>query len=159
MALEMLKVQAGVHITHVPYKGMGQMLVDLLGGQVDIAFADPLSTMAYVKSGAVNVLGVASPQRWKSEPNIPTIAESGLPGFAVEGFNGFVAKKGTPPERIEKLNRVINDVLKMPDVIKKLGESGAEIKSGSPNDFRQLIAAEYARWGEIARKGNIRVEE
>ncbi len=155
MSMEMFKLQAGVNIEHVPYKGMAPAMLDVLAGRVAVAFIDPLTALPHLKAGKLRALGVSNSHRSIYLPDVPTIAESGLPSFAVQGWNGIVAKAGTPRDRIEKLNLHLNMALKSPEVIKALADNGAEIKGGTPEDFGNFVRSEYKRWGEVVQKAKL----
>ena len=120
-----------------------------MGGHIDLAVSDPLLTLSHLSGGRIKALAVSGTTRLKSAPNIPTVAEAGLPGFGVSGWLGFVAPAGTPEARIRKLNATVNEILAMPDVQAKLIEQGAEIIPGTPQEFAAHIRAEHARWKKV----------
>lgn len=149
MAMVMFNQMAGLKLVHVPYKGAAPTLTDLMGGQIDLAFSDPLLTTQHLGGGRIKALAVSGPKRMKSAPNIPTVAEGGLPGYAVSGWLGIVAPTGTPPARIAKLHAALNEALAMPDVQAKMVEQGAEIIPGTPQEFGDFIKGEYTRWKKV----------
>lgn len=155
MAMELFKLQAGVQIDHVPYKGMAPALLDLMAGVVDVAFIDPLTALSHLKKGDIRALGVSGPQRSTFLPEVPTIAESGLPGYAVQGWNGIVVKAGTPRDRIRKLNDHLNQALASPEVIKALTTNGAVIKGGTPEAFGDFVRSEYQRWADVVKSAKL----
>ena len=149
---------AGLKLVHVPYKGAAAALNDLMGGHIDLAFSDPLLTLQHVGGDRIRALGVSGSKRLKSAPDIPTVAEAGLPGFDVSGWLGFVAPAGTPKARIDRLNAVVNEILEMPDVRAKLIEQGAEIIPGTPQDFGTHIRNEHARWKKVIASEKLSIE-
>lgn len=149
MSMVMFNQMAGLKLVHVPYKGAAPTLTDLMGGHIDLAFSDPLLTLSHLPGGRIRALAVSGTSRLASAPNIPTVAESGLPGFGVSGWLGFVAPAGTPEARIRKLNAVVNEILAMPDIQAKLTEQGAAIIPGTPQEFGEHIRAEHARWKKV----------
>lgn len=158
MGMEMFNLMAGVDLIHVPYRGAAPALADLMGGHIQVAFSDPLVTLSQVRAGAVRALAVSGGKRSQIAPDIPTVAESGLPGYDVQGWVGIVARAGTPKDRIAKLNEHINRAIESPELTKKFIEGGAEIRTGSPDDFRAFIRAENERWSEVVRKANLKVD-
>ena len=155
MCMELFKLQAGISIEHIPYKGMAAAMLDVLGGRVGVAFIDPLTALPHLKAGKLRALGVSGPQRSSFLPDVPTIAESGLPGYAVLGWNGIVVKAGTPRDRIDILNKHLNLALKSPEVIKALTENGANIKGGTPEAFGDFVRSEYRRWGDVVQNAHL----
>ena len=149
MAMVMFNQMAGLKLVHVPYKGAAPALTDLMGGHIDLSFSDPLLTLSQLPGGRIRALAVSGTTRLKSAPNIPTVAEAGIPGYGVSGWLGFVAPAGTPEARIHKLNATVNEILAMPDVQAKLVEQGAEIIPGTPQEFGAYIRAEHARWKKV----------
>jgi tripartite-type tricarboxylate transporter receptor subunit TctC len=158
MGMEMFKLMAGVDIEHVPYRGASPALIDLMGGHIQLAFSDPLATLSQVRAGNVRALAVSGARHSSVAPDIPTVAESGLPGYDVQGWVGVVTRAGTPKDRIAKLNEHINRAIAMADVTQKFIEGGADIRTGSPEDFGKFIRAEYERWGEVVRKANLKID-
>lgn len=155
MAMVVFGQMAGLDIVHVPYKGAAPALNDLMGGHIDMAFSDPLLTLQHARSGRVRALGVSGARRLASDPEMPTIAEGGLPGYTVSGWLGIVAPAGTPPDRVAKLNAALNRALAMPDVRSKLVEQGSEITPGTPDEFGRFIRGEYDRWKKVVQDANL----
>jgi len=149
MAMVMFNQMAGLKLVHVPYKGAAPALTDLMGGQIELAFSDPLLTSQHLSGGRIKALAVSGSKRLKSAPNIPTVAEAGITGYAVSGWLGIVAPTNTPSPRIAKLNAALNEVLAMPDVQAKLAEQGAETIPGTPQEFGDFIKNEHARWKKV----------
>jgi tripartite-type tricarboxylate transporter receptor subunit TctC len=155
MAAELFKMLGGVDLVHVPYRGDGQALADLLGGQVQVAFTGISSSIEHIKAGKLRALAVATAARLKALPDIPTIAES-VPGFEASGWCGIVAPRSTPVAIIEKLNKEVNAGLDDPKVAARLGDAGVTVLAGSPADFGTLIAEETEKWGKVIRAANIK---
>ena len=158
LAGELLKLDAGLDIVHVPYKGLAPAVTDLLGGQVQMMFAGVSTVLQAVKAGKLRALAVAGPHRLDALPGVPTVAESGYPGFDVTSWYGIVAKSGTPPAIVRKVQADMAEALKQPDVAKKLADLGLEPVGDTPQQFGAVIAAESRKWGEIVKKANIKVE-
>ncbi|HTO47394.1 MAG TPA: tripartite tricarboxylate transporter substrate binding protein [Burkholderiales bacterium] len=151
LAGELLKMRAGIQIVHVPYKGAAPALSDLIAGHVPIGFQTALSAMPYLQSGRLRVLGVASPQRLAQLPDVPTIAEAGLPQFEVSSWNGLLAPAKTPPEIVAILHAASVKALASPDVREKFAAQGAETVGSSPDEFRAYIRAEIDKWTLVIR--------
>ena len=158
MAMVVFGQMNNLDIVHVPYKGAAAALNDLLGGHIDMAFSDPLVTTPQVKAGRVRALAVSGPQRLESAPDIPTVAEAGVPGFSVVGWLGIVVPAGTPRDRIAMLNAEANKALANPDVRKRLIDNGALITPGTPEDFDKLVRSEHARWRKVVTESKLVVD-
>ena len=155
---ELLKSMADVETTHVPYKGSAPAIVDLLGGQIDLFFDNVPSILPHIKSGAVRALATTGPKRSKALPDVPTMEESGFPGFVIQPWWGVLAPAKTPPAIVAKLNQVFNDALKDPAVTKRFDELDLDVVGGRPEQLRALSRSETAKWGKLARERNIRAE-
>ena len=155
MAMVVFGQMNNLDLVHVPYKGAAAALNDLLGGHIDMAFSDPLVTTPQVKAGRVRALAVSGPQRLESAPDIPTVAEAGVPGFSVVGWLGIVVPAGTPRDRIALLNAEANKALANPDVRKRLIDNGALITPGTPEDFNNLVRSEHARWKKVVTEAKL----
>ena len=155
LAAELFKMMAGVDMLHVPYKGTAPALQDLLGGQVQVLFGNPASSMSYVHSGRLRALGVTSAERVPSLPALPAIAES-LPGFEATLFYGLGAPRGTPPSVIATLNREVNAGLAQPRVRSGLAALDGMVLGGSPDDFAKIISGEITKWAEVIKRADIR---
>jgi tripartite-type tricarboxylate transporter receptor subunit TctC len=149
---------AGTDFQHVPYKGTGPALNDLLGGQVSMSFTDVLTALPYVKAGKLRALGVTTATRSQALPDVPTLAEQGIKGYDVSVFFGIVAPAGTPPAIIGKLNGVINETLKAADMRELLTKFGSQPRIGSPQDFATFLAGETRRWADVAKAANVSVD-
>ena len=155
---ELFSNVAGVKMLHVPYKGEGAAQTDLLGGQVHMMFTSTIIGYNQVKAGKLRAMGVTSAHRLPSMPEVPTIAESGFPGFEVTAWYGMVAPAGTPEPIIKRLNDGLQTVLKQPEVVKKIEEFGAVPAGGPPADLTALLRSELPKWREVVTKSNIKPE-
>ncbi|MBI3918914.1 MAG: tripartite tricarboxylate transporter substrate binding protein [Betaproteobacteria bacterium] len=158
MALEMFRALANVSVTHVPYKGTGQALIETISGQVHAMFGNPLSSLQHVKTGRLRGLGVTAAGRSSIFPNLPTVAESGVPGYETSTWFGMLAPAGTPAAIIGKLNAELLKTLKAPDVVERLAPDGGEAVGSTPEQFAQHIATEIARWRKVARAAGVRIQ-
>jgi tripartite-type tricarboxylate transporter receptor subunit TctC len=159
LAGEMFKSAAAINIVHVPYKGAGQAMIDLVGGQVQMAFAIVSAAMPQVQAGKVRALGVSSPQPSPLAPDLPTLSQSGLPGFDVKGWNGFVAPAGTPRAVVAKVNAETMRVLKQPEVVQRLKGAGYDAAAeNTPEQFADFIKAELTKWTKVVRESGAKVD-
>jgi len=159
MSGEMFKMMTGVDIVHVPYKGSGPALADLVGGQgVSVMWDNLPSSMAFIKSGKLRALAVTSAKRFPALPDLPTMQEAGVPGFEATAWFGMVAPKAMPRPIVERLNAEVNKALAMPDVREKLLQQGAEAAPGSPEDFGRFIHNEVAKWAKVVKASGARVD-
>jgi tripartite-type tricarboxylate transporter receptor subunit TctC len=158
LAGELFKSIAGVDLLHVPYKGSAPAMTDLLGGQVQLMFSDAPTALPHIQSGRIRALGVASPRRSALVPDLPTIAEAGLPGYQANSWAGVMAPAGTPKEIVQKLNADIVKALSQPDVKNRLLQSGAEPMPGTPDEFGKFLKAEITKWGKLVKDANIKVD-
>lgn len=158
LAGEMFKSKAGVDIVHVPYKGTGQAMTDLLAGQISIIFDQAVSSMPYAKSGKLRILGVASPQRLKGLPEVPTISESGVPNFDPVTWTGLCAAKGTPAAAILRVQQEVAKVLATPEISQKLIAAGLEPVASTPEQFRAFLAADKIKWGTVIKDAGVKAD-
>jgi len=149
---------ANVKLTVVPYKGNGPALNDLLAGHVSLLFSGGPPVAAHIKSGKLKVLGVTTAKRHVSMPDAPTLAESGVPGYEVTAWFGFIAPAGVPKEVIARLNADIGRTLAAPDVREKLASLGADLGTSTPDAFATVIREEIAKWSRLVREANIKLE-
>lgn len=156
---EMFKSAAGVDIVHVPYKGTMAGLNDIMAGRVDIMFSDLPSAAGLVKSGKLRTLAVSTQARTPFLPEVPTIGESGLPGFAASTWVGIIVRAGTPPEIIQRLSRAMVASLQRADLRGGLVNIGAEPGGSTPEQFAKLIADDGERWGKIIRAAGIKLDQ
>jgi tripartite-type tricarboxylate transporter receptor subunit TctC len=157
VAGELFKMMAAVNTIHVPYRGQGPALTDLLGGQVQFYFAGIPSSIQYLRAGKLRALAVTTATRSEVLPEIPTLSDF-LPGYEASFWGGFCAPKGTPAEIVDKLNKEINAGLADPKMKARIADLGATVLSGSPADFAKLIADETEKWGKVIRAANIKPE-
>jgi tripartite-type tricarboxylate transporter receptor subunit TctC len=157
LAGELFKMMAGVNAIHVPYRGQGPALTDLLTGHVQLYFAGIPSSIQYVRAGKLRALAVTTATRSEVLPDIPTLSEF-LPGYEASFWGGFCAPKGTPAEIVDKLDKEINAALADPMIKARIADLGATALPGSPRDFGSLIAQETEKWGEVIRTAHIKPE-
>ncbi|MDP2004394.1 MAG: tripartite tricarboxylate transporter substrate binding protein [Rubrivivax sp.] len=155
ITFEYLKLRAKVFMLHIPYRGTAPSINDLIAGQVDATFTGAPAVLPHIKSGRLRALAVSSPQRIPSLPDVPTVAESGYPGFEADQWYGVVAPAGTPAAVVALLNTEINKALALPDVAQQLAGEGAVPMSTTPQAFGQHIARELPRWAEVVKAGNV----
>ena len=158
LATELLKLRAGIDMVHVPYKGGGPMVADLLGGQIGLAIGDQANLMPQVKAGKLRVLGVGSSRRSAIYPDIPTIAEAGYPGYEAGAWQGLAGPAGLPPDIARRLNDTFAKVMAMPDVRERLVGAGLEPVGGSAEDFARFIRAEITKWTKVAKEVGARAD-
>lgn len=158
LAGELFKSMAGVDIVHIPFNGIAPAVAAVVGGQVQMMFAGAPSALPQVKAGRLVALGVASPKRFAAALELPTLAESGLPGFDVTSWYSIVAPAGTPNEIIARLRSEIAAALAQADIQEKLAALGAEPIGNTPAEFAAMIKVETAKWGKIVKDANIQVE-
>ena len=155
---ELLKRVHGIDMLYVPYKGSGAMLPDLLSGRLDVAIDNVLLMAQHVKKGSVKGLAVTGSTRSPALPDLPTVAETGVPDFRVIGWFGVFAPAGTPQPIVRKLNADLAAIMRQPEVANPLLAQGAEPQSGTPDDLRKLLAQEIAQWSKVIREANIKAE-
>ena len=158
LAGELFKSMTGVDIVHIPFNGIAPAVTAVVGGQVQIMFAGAPSALPQVKAGRLVALGVASPKRIAAAPELPTVAESGLPGFDVTSWYSIVVPSGTPNDIVARLRSEIASALTQPDVQEKLAGLGAEPIGNTPAEFAAMLKVETAKWGKIVKDANIQVE-
>ncbi len=156
LAMEFFKDTVKMEAQHVPYRGTGPMLTDLLAGQTQLAYNGILPLVPHAKSGKLRIVAVGSPKRLPLMPDVPTVEEQGYPGFETSQWYGVLAPAGTPPAVVAKLNADLNKVLATPDIQKRLNDDGAVAGSGSPADFGRYIDAEEKRWAPVVKKAGIK---
>ena len=157
VAGELFKMMTGVNLVHVPYRGAGPALVDLLGGQVQVMFASMSSSIEYVRAGKVRALAVTIATRTPVLPDLPTVAEF-VPGYEFSFWTGIGAPRNTPAEIVDKLNTEINAALADPKMKARLAEWGATALPGSPADFGKLIAVETEKWGQVVKFEGVKAD-
>ena len=158
LGTELLKALAGVDIVHVPYKGGGQATTDLIGGQIQMGFSSVPSVLPHIKAGRLNALGVGSAKRTPALPNVPTIAEAGVPGYEYTTWYGIFAPARTPQAIVTRLNSEIVKSLNAPDVNQRLVASGGDPAPSTPDELRRYMIEESARWAKTIKVAGIRIE-
>jgi tripartite-type tricarboxylate transporter receptor subunit TctC len=158
LTAELFKLMAHVDLLHVPYKGAAPAVNDLLGGQVNIMFADVAALLPHIKSGKLKALGIGSAKRFEGLPDVPTIAESGVPGFEAGGFLGLVAPAGTPRAAIDALNAAAQKSLAMREVRERLLALASPPVGGTPEEFGAYMKREVDKWARVIRAANIKPE-
>jgi tripartite-type tricarboxylate transporter receptor subunit TctC len=156
LALEMFKLQAKIDAIHVPYKGSGPMLTDLIGGQINYSFDTMTAATPHVKSGKVIAIAQTRTKRAKGHPNVPTMAESGFPGFEATTWYGIEGPGKLPSGLARRMNEDINKILQMPDVAEKFEQYGAEDGGGSPEKFGEFIKVEAKKWAKVVKDANVK---
>ena len=156
ITFEYLKLRAKIFMLHIPYRGTAPSINDLIAGQVDATFTGAPAVLTHVRSGRLRALAVSSPQRIANLPDVPTVAESGYPGFEADQWYGVVAPAGTPAAVVARLNAEINKALALPDVAQQLSGEGAVPTPGTPQAFGELIRTEIPRWAEVVKAGNVK---
>ena len=155
---EIFQRRAGIKMTHVPYKGAGPAVTDLIGGSVDTIFGNTQSVGGLIAGGRLRPLAVTSPKRLAAFPDVPTVAESGYPGFEAATWSGLVAPAGTPKPIIDKLNAAANKALGSTEMKAKLAEDGSTPLGGTPQQFADYIKSEHAKWGAAVREAGIKLD-
>jgi tripartite-type tricarboxylate transporter receptor subunit TctC len=158
VATEYFLYTAGINIVHVPYKGTGPALNDTVGGQVQMIFGSVASALQYVKSGRLRPLAVTTPKRIAAAPDVPTVSESGYPGWEVTNWHGLVGPKGLPKDILQRLNKEVNGSVHSDEVKKVLSSDGLEPAGGTPEEFAALLKAEVARWAQVVKRANIKLD-
>ncbi len=157
LAGELLKIMAGVEMTHIPYKGAGPATIDLISGQVTWMFGTILPTIPHVRAGKLRALAVSGKQRAAVLPEVPTVAEQ-VAGFEASSWYGVFAPAGTPADVIAKLNQEMARALTPPEVRQRLAAEGTEVVAGNPEDFMNLFSSEVAKWARVVKQAGIRLE-
>ena len=155
---ELFKYLAKVELVHVPYKGGGPAMTDLMGGQVSFSFASMPSALPHVRSGRLHAIAVSAGKRSPAIPELPTVAESGLPGFASEDWQGILAPAKTPPEIVAKLNGELQRVLGLPELKEKLIAAGFDARTSTPEWFADFMKAETVKWAKVVKEAGIKAE-
>jgi tripartite-type tricarboxylate transporter receptor subunit TctC len=158
LAMELLNSAAGMKTLHIPYKGAGPALSDVMGGHVNAIFISLQGAGGNFASGKLRPLAITSPERLKIAPEIPTFAESGYPAFQVNQWYALFAPKGTPPEIISKLNEHVTAAMKAPEVAEKLRAAGTEPVGSTPDHLGTFLAREIEQWAKVAKENKIKIE-
>ena len=158
LVLEMFKSASGAKIQHVPYKGGGPALVDLLGGQLDLVFSLSAECLPHVKSGKLRALAVTTESRFSLMPEVPTTAEAGFPSVQATGWNGLMVPSGTPKEIVAKINADVTSIMSMPEMKSRIVEQGFTPIALSVGEAEKFVAADVERWGKVIRESNIKAD-
>ena len=158
LAGELFKSVAGIQMVHVPYKGNGEALADLMAGRVQVLFSGLPPVMSQVQAGKARVLAIAGPTRAAALPDVPTVAEAGLPGAEVLVWYGVLAPTGTPKEVLARLNAEVVKAMARPDIRTRFADAGSDAASSTPEEFSRMIRADLAKWKKVITTANIKVE-
>ena len=158
LAGELLKMLAGINIVHVPYRGTGPAHTDLMGGRVTMFFAAMAGTLPYVQAGRLRALGVTTLKRWPGAMNVPTMVETGVPGFEVNSWSGLLAPAGTPKEIVVRLNTEVARILRSRETAERLYSFGAEAIDNTPDEFAAYINSEFVKWAKVVKNAGLRAE-
>jgi len=154
----MLQALAGIRMNHVPYKGATQAIQDLLPGRIQVWIGAANTLLPHIKDGKLRLLAVAGSERYPTLPDVPTIAEAGVPGFALNTWLGVIMAARTPPEIVAKVNADVTRILQTPDIKARFAAIGIDVTTTSPEAFAELVREDYARWGKIIREAGIKTE-
>jgi tripartite-type tricarboxylate transporter receptor subunit TctC len=158
LGAELFKLEAGVDMLHVPFKGGGPAMIDVMGGHTKLVFSSLVQTTPHLKSGKLKALGTGGSKRSTVLPDVPTIAEAGVPGYEAVNWWGMVAPAGTPQAIIDKVHKALGAVQTSPEVQKQFSSEGAEIVQMSPSEFAAYLQKEIVRWERVVKEGNIKAE-
>jgi tripartite-type tricarboxylate transporter receptor subunit TctC len=158
MAMELFKLMAGVQIQHIPYRGVSQSVTDILGGNISGMMLNVLTAKPHVEAGQLRMLGVTSLRRTGAMPEIPTIAEAGVPDYEALQWFGLMARGGTPPTILNRLQKLIAEGMRSPEMQERLKTEGADAVVNTPDVFQKLISDEIERWSELAQAINLKPE-
>ena len=158
LTMEMMKSAAGFHMTHIPYRGAGPAVADLVAGNVQAAFFVPGNVQGFVKDGRLKLLATTGVRRFPSTPNIPTLAESGLKDFEATSWIGFLLPAGTPANIVKRYNTEMVKILRSPEITARLEEMEFEVVAGSPQEFSRWIDTEIVRWGKVIKDTGAKVD-
>jgi tripartite-type tricarboxylate transporter receptor subunit TctC len=157
LAAELFKSMAGIRMDHIPYKGTGPLITDMMAGQVGLTIASAVPLAPHVRSGKLRGLGVTGPKRSSAFPTIPAIAET-VKGYEVINWFGIFAPAGTPKALTTRINTVLNEALRAPELVKMLQAQGADAVGGSAEEFERVVRADYAKWGRVVKESGARVD-
>jgi tripartite-type tricarboxylate transporter receptor subunit TctC len=158
LAMELFKSMTKTYLLHIPYKGSAPVVTDLIAGQIDVMFDNTPNVIGHVRAGRMKALAVTTAQRSPLAPEIPTLAEAGVPGYEQTAWFGVLAPAGTPREIITRLNTEIVKVLNAPDVKERFGKQGVEVRTSTPEQFSTFLRSEVDRWGKVIREAGIKAD-
>jgi len=158
LTAELLQSMAGIKLTHIPYKTLGSALTDLIAGQVQLFFLGIVSAQSQIKGGKLRAIGMTSAKRSAAMPDVPTVAESGVPRYEVTSWYGFFAPAGTPRPIVMRVNADVRKILALPAIQQRLTAEGADVAPGTPEQFAAYIKTEMAKWAQVVKKSGARAE-
>jgi tripartite-type tricarboxylate transporter receptor subunit TctC len=158
LACELFKSTTKLDIKHVPYKGNAAAMTDVMGGQIETLFDQMATAVPHVKSGKVRALAVTTAKRSPAMPDVPTVAEAGVPGYESTAWFGIVGPKGMPKEVVDRINASVRKALARPEVQKQLGEQGLELTPGTPEEFRETLKTEMVKWAGVIKQAGIKID-
>jgi tripartite-type tricarboxylate transporter receptor subunit TctC len=158
LSAELFKSLGGVQMTHIPYKGSGPMLVDLIGGQVNLAFDNLSASIQHIRAGKLRALAVTTAARWPTVPELPTVSEAGVPGYEAFSWNAIFAPAGTPKAIVERLAREIDAILQAPETKAFFAGQGAEGGGGTPEQLAEFVKVETAKWAKVVKESGAKVD-
>ncbi len=158
LASELFKTRTGIDLVHIPYKGIAPAMTDLVGGQVSVMFPSLDSALPHIRSGKIKALAVTSTKRSPLLPDVPTVAESGLPGFEILAWGGVLAPAGTPKDIVTHINSEIAKALESSDIRKRFLDIGAEATPSTPGEFARFIEAEIEKWAQVVKASGVRID-
>jgi tripartite-type tricarboxylate transporter receptor subunit TctC len=158
ISMELMNQMAGISMTHIPYKGGAPAQQDLLAGQIPLIFATPTQSLPFIKDQKLKPIAVTSSKRLPLLPDVPTLAESGIPGYEANVWFGIIAPAGTPAPVVSKLNSEISRIIQKPEIQKRLSDMGLTPIDGSPAQFQKVIDQEKDKWGEVIKKSNLKLD-
>ena len=156
MSAELFRILTGIRYTHVPYKGQGLAMIDLVGGHLHLAFPSIPASVSFIRSGRLIALGVTTAQRASALPDVPAIQEGGVPGYEVSGWYGVIGPAAMPKTLVARINREINTVLQVPEMREQLSMQGAEPRTGTPEDFAAAMASDLQKWAKVVADAGIK---
>jgi tripartite-type tricarboxylate transporter receptor subunit TctC len=159
LAGELFKLQTGTNIVHVPYRGAGPAMQDLVAGQIDMAFDGLGSSAAQIQGGQIRALAVAAPKRVKAFPDLPTAAEAGAPGYEVSTFYALWAPKNTPPAIVERMKQELRTALESPSIKEAWERQGSDIPTLMGAEFGQFVSGEIGRWNKVVKEAGVKLEQ